>query len=76
MRIVFEDPEIKTGVHMGNRNWELENLFHRYDFVEAEEFRKLIEEAVEIIYSDFCQLPEDSFYCASNDDFKPLTEAA
>lgn len=61
---------------MGKRSWELENLINKYEFIEAEDFRKLIEETVEIIYSDFCQLPEDSFYCASNDDFKPLTKAA
>lgn len=61
---------------MGKRSWELENLIYKYDFIEAEEFRKLIEETAEIVYSDFCQLQEDSFICASSDDLKPLTEAA
>ncbi len=61
---------------MGKKSWELENLVYKYEFIEAEEFRKLIEETAEIVYSDLCQLREDSFICASNDDLKPLTEAA
>jgi hypothetical protein len=61
---------------MDKRNEMPESLIHRYEIIEAEEFRKIIEEAMEIIYSDFCQHPKDSFYCASNDDLKPLTEAA
>jgi hypothetical protein len=61
---------------MGKRTWESENIIYKVEIIEAEEFRKLIEETAEIIYSGFCQLPEDSFYCASNEDLKPLTEAA
>ena len=61
---------------MDKKKWEPESLFYCYDFIEAEEFRKLIEETAEIVYSDFCQLQEDSFICASNDDLKPLEEAA
>ena len=76
LRFIFGYPGIKTGVYMERKKWESKNLVHRYDFIEAEEFRKLIEETAEMIYDDFCQLPEDSFYCASNEDLKPLTEAA
>ena len=61
---------------MGNIKWELKNLVHCYDFIEAEEFRKLVEETVEIIYSGFCQLPEDSSICATNNENKTLEEAA
>ncbi len=61
---------------MGKRSWEPENLTNKYEFIETEEFRKIIVEVAEIVYSDFCQLPEDSFICALNGDFKPVTEAA
>ncbi len=61
---------------MGNKSWEAENLVYMYELIETIEFRKLIEEVAEIVYSDFCQLPNDSFICASNDDLKPFKEAA
>lgn len=61
---------------MGKKSWEAENLTNKYEFIEAEEFRKMIEEVAGIVYSDFCQLPEDSFICALNGDLKPVTEAA
>ena len=61
---------------MDKRNEMPESLIHRYEIIEAEEFRKIIEEAVEIIYSDFCQHPKDSFYCASNNEINLLKEVA
>lgn len=61
---------------MGKGSWEAEKVVYKFEFIGAEEFSKIIEEAAEIVYSDFCQLPEDSFFCASNDDFKPSDEAA
>lgn len=58
------------------KKWEPENLFYSFEFINGEEFRKLIEETAEMAYIDICQLPEDSFYCASKNDLKPLEEAA
>lgn len=70
-----QDKKIKGQV-MEKKKWEQENLIHSYEIIEAEEFRKLIEETAEIIYSGFCQLPEDSSICATNNEIKPLAEAA
>ncbi len=61
---------------MGKRSWEPENLTNKYEFIETEEFRKIIVEVAEIVYSDFCQLPEDSLYCASQSESKTLEKAA
>jgi len=58
------------------QKWEAEVIVYRYEIIESEEFRKLIEETAEIIYSDFCQLQEDSSFCASNNESKPLEEVA
>ena len=58
------------------KKWKLENLLHRYDFIESEEFRKLIEETAEILYNDFCQLPIDSSFCASINETETLKQAA
>ncbi len=60
---------------MGKKKWEAEKLIHGYELIEIEEFRKLIEETAEIVYSDFCQLQEDSFICATNCETKTLDEA-
>ena len=59
-----------------SKKWNLENLIYSYEFIESEEFRKLIEEVAEIIYNDFCQLPTDSSIGASDNENKPLQEAA
>jgi hypothetical protein len=61
---------------MGRSAWEAENKVNRYELIEAIEYRKLIEEVAEMVYIDICQLLEDSFIRASNDDLKPLEEAA
>jgi hypothetical protein len=58
------------------KKWVLESLLHSYEFIEAEEFIKLIEETAEILYTDFCQLPNDSSLCVSINETKPLTQAA
>ena len=60
---------------MGRKSWEAENAINKYEFIDAQEFGKMIEEVAGIVYSDFCQLPEDSFICA-NGDLKPVIEAA
>ena len=64
------------GLLMLKKKWEPEVIVYRYEFIESEEFRKLIEETAEIIYNDFCQLQEDSSFCASNNEKKPLEEVA
>ncbi len=58
------------------KKWEAEVIVYRYEFIESEEFRKIIEETAEIVYNDFCQLQEDSSFCASNNENKPLEEVA
>jgi hypothetical protein len=74
--IICEPDKKNKGQVMGKQKWELENLIHRIEIVETEELRKMIEETVEIIYSDFCQLQEDSSICATNNENKTLEEAA
>ncbi len=61
---------------MVKKKWEPESIVYKYEFIESEEFRKIIEETAEIVYSDFCQLQEDSSFCASNNENKPLEEVA
>ena len=61
---------------MVTKKWEPESIVYRYKFIESEEFRTIIEETAEIIYSDFCQLQEDSSFCASSNENKPLEEVA
>jgi len=56
--------------------WILQTIGHEFDFIENEEFKKLIEEIAEITYNDFCQLPTDSFLCISNNENKTLKEVA
>ena len=58
------------------KKWELESLLYSYEFIESEEFRKLIEETAEILYNDFCQLPIDSSFCVSINETETLKEAA
>ena len=58
------------------KKWELENLVYSYEFIESEEFRKLIEETAEILYNDFCQLPIDSSFCVSINETETLKQAA
>lgn len=61
---------------MVKKKWEPEVVVYRYEFIETEEFRKLIEETAEIIYNDFCQLQKETSFCASNNENKPLEEVA
>lgn len=58
------------------KKWELESLLYSYEFIESEEFRKLIEETAEILYNDFCQLPIDSSFCVSINETETLKQAA
>lgn len=65
----------KSGVGM-KKAWNPENVNHAYEIIDAEEFRKIVEEVAEIIYSDSCQLPSDSFYCATKTETKLSEKAA
>lgn len=58
------------------KQWILKDFSYEYEFIESEEFRKLIEETAEIVYNDFCQLQYDSSFCTSNNENKTLKEAA
>ncbi|MDO9183136.1 MAG: hypothetical protein Q7U04_12045 [Bacteriovorax sp.] len=59
-----------------SKKWKLESLLYSFEFIESEEFRKLIEETAEILYNDFCQLPIDSSFCVSINETETLKQAA
>jgi len=56
------------------KKWNPESVIHLFENISSEEYRKLIEETAEILYSDFCQHPFD-LSCASN-ELNPLEKVA
>ncbi len=56
--------------------WEVHKINHKYEIIKFDEFRKLIEETAELIYSDFCQLQKDSSISAPDNENNSLEKVA
>jgi hypothetical protein len=45
------------------KKWDIEKSERIYEVIDAEEFRKVIEECADLVFFDFCQLQKDSSEC-------------
>ncbi len=55
---------------------EIKKLEHEYDYVKKDEYILIIEEITKILYSDFCQLQNNSSSCALVEKQNHLTKVA